>query len=157
MYSYDRCQGLYWPNEDTLEVSGRRESRDQSNERAFRCFKLAADEGLAEACYKLGDCYKNGTGCEVDERAAYLSYEKAAACKDIDAPYLIGSIALRLAGCLEEGIGCEHDFHRALKQYERAEEYLDAAVSFGDTYYRGALRGARDGIVRCKQEIALAE
>lgn len=157
VYSYDRCRGLYWPDERTLEVSGARESREQSNARAFKSFKMAADGGLAEACYKLGDCYKNGIGCDIDEHEAYLSYKKAAKFDDDGAAYLTGSIALRLAGCLEEGIGCEHDFKRALKQYEIAEKFLDAAVSSGDDYYNGALRGARDGIVRCKQEIALLE
>lgn len=52
---------------------------------------------------------------------------------------------------------CEHDFGLALGQYERAERFLDAAVSAGDWYYKRALRGARDGITRCKQEIALGE
>lgn len=157
VYSYDRCQGLYWPDENTLEVSGERESCEASNERAFKCFKAAADANLAEACYKLGDCYRHGTGCDIDEREAFLSYEKAVKNDDGDTEYQTGSIALRLAGCFEEGIGCEHDFKRALEYYERAEKFLEAAVAAGDSYYRGALRGASDGVTRCRQEIDLSK
>lgn len=120
------------------------------------CFR-AADAGVAEACYKLGDAYKNGIGCDIDEQKAYASYRRAGQCDDGRAPYQTGSIALRLAECLENGIGCEHDFGLALGQYERAERFLDAAVSTGDWYYKRALHGARDGITRCKQETALGE
>lgn len=157
VYYYDRCDGDYWTNLNEPQAKKDLEKPCSREKRAFECFKAASEAGLAEAFYKLGDCYKNGIGCDVDEHEAFLAYEQAAKHDDGEAAYLTGSIALRLANCLEEGIGCEHDFKRALEQYEAAEEYLDAAVSIGDSYYRGALSGARDGIVRCKQEISLAE
>lgn len=156
VYYYDRCQGGYWRNLDELETNEDYRRPYPREERAFECFKAAADAGLAEAWYKLGDACRNGVGCDIDEAEAFNCYKMAAESDEGLAPYLAGSIALRLAGCLEEGLGCEHDFKRALECYERAERFLDAAVSSGDWYYKGALRGARDGIVRCKQEIALS-
>lgn len=155
VYYYDRCNGWYWRNLDTLETEEDYKKPFPTKERAFKCFKAAADEGLAEAYYKLGDCYKNGVGCDVDEREAFQSYKEAAKHDDGDIAYLTGSIALRLANCYEEGIGCKHNFKLALEQYEAAEKYLDVAVSFGDSYYKSALNGAREGIVRCRQEISL--
>ncbi|MEY8562657.1 SEL1-like repeat protein [Eggerthellaceae bacterium 3-80] len=157
VYYYDRCNGSYWVNLDELKTDEDYRRPFPTKERAFACFKAAADTGIAEAFYKLGDCYKNGIGCDPDERKAFQSYEQAAKHDDGKYAYLSGSIALRLAGCFEEGIGCEHDFTRALECYETAERYLDLAVSCGDYYYQGALRGARNGIARCKQEISLGE
>lgn len=157
VYYYDRCQGNYWRNLDELETDEDYARPFPREKRAFEYFEKAADAGIAEACYKLGDAYKNGIGCDIDEQKAYASYRRAAQCDDGRAPYQTGSIALRLAECLENGIGCEHDFELALEEYERAERFLDAAVSAGDWYYKRALRGTRDGITRCKQEIALGE
>lgn len=123
-------------------------------EARIECFKAAANAGISEAFYKLGDCHKNGIGCDIDERKAFLSYEQAAKHDEGKEAYLTGSIALRIAGCYEEGSGCEHNFKQALEQYEMAEKYLDAAVVAGDFYYKGALRKARDGAIRCRQELS---
>lgn len=153
VYSYNRCEGKYWRG--PLDIA--EPAPYPHKERAFECFKRAAEAGIPEACYKLGDAYKNGTGCDVNEGKAFESYQKAAEGAENLPPYITGSIALRLATCFEEGIGCTHDFKRALEYYERAEAFLDAAVSRGDWYYKGALRGARAGITRCKQEISFGE
>lgn len=157
VYYYDRCEGSYWVNLDELETDEDYLRPFPREERAFECFKAAAGAGLPEAFYKLGDCYKKGIGCDVDEHKTFLSYVQAAKHDEGDVDYLSGSIALRLAGCYEEGIGCNHDFRRALEQYETAEKYLDAAVSAGDSYYKGALCGAHNGAIRCRQELSLAE
>lgn len=154
VYYYDRCKGSYWRNLDELETDEDYRKPYPCKERAFECFKAAADAGLAEAFYKLGDCYKNGIGCDIDERKAFLSYEQAAKHDEGKEAYLTGSIALRIAGCYEEGSGCEHNFMQALEQYEGAEKYLDAAVVAGDFYYKGALRKTRDGVIRCRQELS---
>lgn len=157
IYYYDRCRGSYWRNLDELETDEDYRRPYPREERAFECFKAAADAEISEAFYKLGDCYKNGIGCDADEREAFLAYRQAAKHDDGHAAYLTGSIALRLASCFEEGLGCDHDFERALEQYKVAEKHLDAAVSFGDFYYKGALRGACNGVIRCRQEISLAK
>jgi hypothetical protein len=148
VYYYDRAEGQYWPlpTGDTPFPTERR---------AYECFKAAADAGYAEAFYKLGDCVKHGKGCEQDERRAFELYCAAADHDNQNEPHLTGSIELRLASALEEGMGCGHDFKRALEHYERAEAFLDTAVKLGDYYYKRALQGARDGIVRCKQELTL--
>lgn len=156
IYYYDRCNGWYFKNASD-SGNGKDYKRFPVEEQAFECFMAAVEAGLAEAWYKLGDCYKNGIGCEVDEKEAFACYKQAVESDDDLAPYLTGSIALRLAGCYEDGTGCEHDFERALEYYERAEQFLDAAVSSGDWYYKKSLQGARDGIIRCKQEISLSE
>ncbi len=150
VYYYDRCQGFYWQS-----LSSDDSGPFPTKERAFECFKRAAQAGLAEASYKLGDCYKNGIGCEINEQEAFACYQQAADQDEGNATYLTGSIALRLGTCFEEGIGCIHDFERALEQYRRAESFLEAAVATGDWYYKKALTGARDGITRCTQELDL--
>ena len=157
VYYYDRCKSSYWRNLNELETDEDYKRPYPREDRAFECIKKAAETGLAEAFYKLGDAYKNGVGCEVDMQQAYWCYAMAGTSTGPQAPYLTGSIALRLAKCLEEGIGCGHDFERALEEYERAEHFLEQAVQCGDWYYKGALCSARDGVVRCKQELALGE
>lgn len=155
IYYYDRCRGWYWRNLDELETDEDYERPYPREERAFECFEKAANAGIAEGFYKLGDVYKNGIGCEADQQQAYRCCVQAKEHDNGRAAYLTGSIALRLAKCLEEGMGCEHDFKQALKEYETAEHFLDAAVCSGDWYYKNARDGARDGVTRCKQEIAL--
>lgn len=148
IYYYDRCKGEYWIDPKQDQEPFLREKR------AFECFKEAADEGIAEASYKLGDCYKNGIGCEANEHEAFLLYKQAAKQDDKEDLSVTGSIVLRLADCYEEGRGCEYSFKEALKYYENAEKILDAAVMSGASYYNGPLRGARDGVKRCKQELS---
>lgn len=157
VYYYDRCKGEYWVNLDQLKTDEDYRRPYPREERAFECFKLGSYAGISEASYKLGDCYKNGIGCDINERRAFHCYQEAASFDEGGAAYLTGSIALRLAGCYEEGVGCEHDFKRALEQYEAAERFLDVAVVSGDSYYEGALRNAHDGAIRCRQEISLME
>ncbi len=201
VYYYDRCEGSYWRNLSELNTAEDYMRPYPVKECAFECFGRASEAGLAEGSYKLGDCYKNGIGCEADEQEAFACYERAlaqddgrafhlsgsialrlAACveegegcahdfrrdeqeafacyeralaqDDGRAFHLSGSIALRLAACVEEGEGCAHDFRRALEYYRRAEESLDLAVRSGDWYYKRALRDARNGVKRCRQEIA---
>lgn len=157
VYYYDRCEGHYWQGIDWDKPAEERCRPFPREERTFQCFKKAAEEGLAEGAYKLGDVYKNGIGCIADEAEAYRCYIEASHLDDESETYLTGSIALRLAICLEEGVGCSHDFRKALSYYGRAEEYLEKAVDEGVHYYQGALRSAQNGITRCKQEIALEQ
>ncbi|WP_251159124.1 tetratricopeptide repeat protein [Caniella muris] len=154
VYYYDRAAGAYWEGGSCF--SGL-DGPMPLKERAFCCFLQASDAGLAEASYKLGDCHKNGVGCEPDDGEAFRCYRLAMDQDGHGATYLSGSIALRLADCCEEGRGCGHDFARALEYCRLAETYLDAAVNRGSWYYKKALRGARDGILCCEQEIALGE
>ncbi len=150
VYSYDRCKGNYWVDLDTVNGAPGDFPR---KERAFECLKRAAEADIPEACYKLGDQYKHGNGCDPDAGEAFRWYVRASELSDKQPPVILGSIALRLAGCYEDGFGCEQNFSRALKWYRRAVAGLEIAVNNGDWYYEKALAGARAGEKRCEQEV----
>ena len=152
VYSYDRCEGRYWADPMTLETEEDYE-RYPREERAFECFSIAAAADIPEACYKLGDLYKHGTGCEPNAAEAFRWYVRAAELGARERPVILGSIALRLAGCYEEGLGCEQSFERAFEWYRKAASGLEFAVDHGETWYEKALSGARAGAKRCQQEI----
>ena len=147
LYSYDRCEGLYWrENEDADDVYPREEW-------AFERFSIAAEAGIPEACYELGDLYKDGIGCKPDAASAYSWYLRASKLAlNGEAPVILGSIALRLAKCFEEGFGCEQSFSCALQMYRHAADALEFSVENGEAWYEKALSDARAGIKRCMQE-----
>ena len=164
VYSYDRCEGKYW----TCELMGKNGLKPAEEcaaiqktfpreERAFECFKCAAEADVVEACYKLGDMYKRGRGCEANAKSAFEWYSQAVKLSDagMEPPVILGSIALRLGDAYEEGFGCKQSFENALKWYERAVAGLEVAVRSGENWYSKPLRGARDGVKRCKQELAM--
>lgn len=122
-------------------------------ERAFECFAVAAETGIAEACYKLGDMHKHGIGCDSDAAEAFRWYVRASELSANESPVILGSVSLRLASCYEEGFGCEQDFDRALEWYRKAVAGLGFAVEHGETWYEKALAGARAGEKRCLQEV----
>ena len=155
VYSYDRCEGRYWQGLAAAETGEDGSRAYPHRERALECFSVAAEADITEACYKLGDMYKHGIGCDLDAAAAYKWYSRASnlAMKE-ESPVVLGSVALRLGGCFEEGFGCEQSFSCALQMYGHAVTALDAAVDMGETWYENALANARAGAKRCKQEIA---
>lgn len=153
VYSYDRCEGDYWVDPMTLETEDYRRPYP-CEERAFECLKVAAEAGIPEACYKLGDMHKHGTGCDPNAAEAFRWYVRASELAVRERPVILGSVALRLAGCYEEGLGCAQSFERALEWYEKAVSGLEFAVDNGEVWYEKALSGARAGAKRCKQEIA---
>ena len=147
VYSYDRCEGEYAP---LPAGGGRPYPREQ---RAFECFSRAAQAGLAEGCYKLGDLYKAGVGCAPDEGQAFVKYAEACRLARTDPPVIWGSAALRLATCFENGCGCPQDFSDALRWYRRAQTGLEIAVNDGDWYYERVLARAKKGVQRMHQEL----
>ncbi len=66
VYSYDRCEGNYWDSVAAGAKSPRPEERQSIAERAFAHCRVAAESGIAESCYKLGDFLRDGRGCEKD-------------------------------------------------------------------------------------------
>ena len=154
VYSYDRCEGKYWVDPMILNAAEDYARPYPREQRAFECLSQAAQAGICEACYKLGDMYKHGIGCEPDAAAAFNWYMRASDLSLLESPVILGSVALRLAGCYEEGFGCELDFSSALKWYRRAAEALEVAVDGGEVWYEKALAGARAGAKRCAQEVA---
>ena len=153
VYSYDRCEGRYWHDPMTLVTDEDYDRPYPREERAFECFSAAAQAGIPEACYKLGDLYKHGTGCAPDAAEAFRWYVRASELAVREQPVILGSIALRLAGCYEEGLGCGQSFERALEWYRKAVSGLEFAVDNGEVWYEKALAGARSGVKRCLQEV----
>ena len=152
-YSYDRGEGHYY-------VAGAEElfpliSEEERCARAFRHYRVAAEAGEIQGAYKLGDMYFRGVGTDVDvgeARTWYLrSYQGG---KEYGNPVIYGAAALRLGSLAEEGVLGEPQFEEALKWYEIAETGLSAAVRMGEMWYERSLTRARDGIVRCKQELS---
>lgn len=153
VYSYDRCEGRYFVDHrfsETEEDYLRPYPREQ---RAFECFSYAAEHGDAEACYKLGDMYKRGIGCEASASKAFEWYAKAFKLGDNEQPSVWGSAALRLADSYENARGCEHSFEKALEYYRQAEIGLDIAVRSGDYFYKRPLANARAAAKRIEQEL----
>ena len=154
VYSYDRCEGRYWVDPMTLETEEDYRRPYPREERAFECFSIAAEAGIPEACYKLGDLYRDGIGCDPDASSAYSWYLRASQLAlDGDTPVVLGSIALRLAECFEEGFGCEQSFSCALQMYRHAADALEFAAENGEPWYEKALASSRAGIKRCMQEV----
>ena len=145
LYSYDRCEGQYWHV---------REHPFDPDKRAYEHLKQAAEAGIAEACYKLGDLVRDGRGCEPDLAYAFELFKRAFELGQKQAPRLWGSAALRLGSAYEEGEGCVQSFVDAEHWYEIASTGLGIAVRAGDGWYRGALRRAERGLKRVRQELS---
>lgn len=154
VYSYDRCEGNYW---DSIAVGAkfpRPEERLSVAERAVAHCRVAAEAGIAESCYKLGDLLRDGRGCEKDVEKAYQWFRRAYDLGKSDPPVCWGSAALRLGKAHEEGEGCTQSFQEAKAWYSRAVTGLSIAVREGESWYRGALRSAEAGLARAEQEMS---
>ena len=112
------------------------------------------DEGGWDALNLGGRYYDEGMGCVADPGEAFRWFREAYELGQRERPVIWGSAALRLGQACEEGEGCEQSFEEARTWYERAETGLEIAVRGGDSWYRGALRRAHDGLARVKQELS---
>ena len=153
VYSYDRCEGRYFVDTRHAENANGSSKPYPREERAFECFSYAAKHDDAEACYKLGDMLKRGTGCEANPAEALRWYMRAYELKDGEPPHVWGSIALRLADAYENAYGCELDLEKALEWYKKAEAGLDIGVRSGATFYNKTLANVRAAIKRLEQEL----
>ena len=63
---------------------------DLEYERAVGWYRIAAEQGHADAQYKLGDCYYYGDGVENDKEKAVQWYRKAAEQGHAEAQYKLG-------------------------------------------------------------------
>ena len=178
VYSYDRCEGRYWDKNamvdgpvslDALCAALADESPDarvrakpgpgagsttEWDCKAFEHYRIAAQASVAEACYKLGDLLRDGRGCDADPQQAFRWFQDAYTFGKDESPVIWGSAALRLGAAFEEGEGCDQVFAQARIWYERAVTGLGIAVRGGDSWYRGALRRAEQGLKRVKQELS---
>lgn len=150
VYSYNRCEGQYF-----LADQGAQSAQTDAyphEARAFECFMGAANAGVAEASYKLGDLYRSGKGCYVDVREALFWYQWGYDHADRHDCVTWGSSAFRLARAYEQGEGTKKDYTAALRWYREAEAGLSLAVDEGNWFYEGTLSAARSGIKRMQQE-----
>ena len=153
VYSYDRGEGHYYVEgaEELFPLIG----EEERCARAFRHYRVAAEAGEIQSAYKLGDMYFRGVGTEVDVDAARTWYLRSyQGGKEYGNPVIYGAAALRLGSFAEEGVLGEPQFEEALRWYEIAETGLSAAGRMGDTWYERSLTRARDGVIRCKQELS---
>lgn len=165
VYMYDRCEGDYygspithpecWPEEGVM--TWQRLSRTVCDQRARHCFKVAADAGIAEGCYKYGDLLMDGRGGERDQVTAVMMYHGAfdLAMENDESPRTWGSIALRLGRAYSSGRGTGRSPQEALKWYRLAVTGLDIAVRDGNGIYEKRLKEAEEGVEDMSQELAI--
>ena len=82
---------------------------------AVRLYRIAAEQGYADAQCNLGYCYETGLGVEKDPKEAVKWYRKAAEQGFARAQYNLGL-------CYEYGTGVEKNPTEAVKWYRKAAE-----------------------------------
>ena len=91
-------------------------------EMEWALWKQSAEEGDAEAQYKLGRCYANGLGVEIDMVEAVRWFTLAAEQGDAMAQCALGN-------CYYYGYGVDHDCMKAIEWYvEAADRGLGKAL-----------------------------
>ena len=94
-------------------LQGEAYAAQHDNVRAFEQYRLAAEQGHAEAQYRLGVCYANGKGVRKDTAEAAAWYRKAAEQGHAEAQY-------RLGVCYANGYGVKKDLAQAIEWYRKA-------------------------------------
>lgn len=126
------CIGDYW-------YDGDYDSDEKDFERAVDWYQKAADKGMTEAQYKLGQCYFNGEGVKEDKEKAFRLYIKASeGNKDYEG---YPKAQNKLAICYMYGYGTSKDDQKGLKWFQTAAEngYAAAQCNLGETYRTGGL------------------
>lgn len=108
---------------------------EESMDRAFYYYELAARLNYPDAMNNLADMYLNGEGTEVDEEAALKWFLKAANCDVVEAMYTLGIM-------YEQGIGTKIDEDNAFTHYELAAQGGDSEGLYrmGMIYFNGELK-----------------
>ena len=117
--------------EEMLESAEKYASEEDYVE-AVKLWHMAAEQGHADAQYKLGLCYELGNGVAKDKVEAYKWYRKAAEQGNVEIQYFLGN-------CYYYGDGVEQDYGEACKWYRKAAEQgnADAQKCLGNCYYDG--------------------
>ena len=99
---------------------------------AAKWFRLAAEQGHADAQFSLGVCYEKGIGVDQDYTEAVDWYRMAAEQGDAIAQCNLGL-------CYKNGIGVDQDYTEAVDWYRMAAEQGDAIAQYnlGDCYVNG--------------------
>ena len=100
---------------------------------AFRWYRLAAEQGYANAQNQLGDCYDTGEGVAEDKQQAAKWYFLAAEQGHASAQNQFGS-------CYYNGVGIAENKAEACKWYRKSAEqgHAGAQVNLGWCYDYGA-------------------
>jgi len=106
---------------------------------AAKLYRLAADNGDADARYALGSMYTYGEGVTADYQKAEKWYRLAAEKGHRDAQYTLGLIY----GSGQQGLA--QDLREAVKWYRlaAAQEHINALLNLGMIYERGYGQGIR--------------
>jgi TPR repeat protein len=95
----------------------------QDKAKATRLFRQAAEQGLAEAQYNLGLCYKKSEGVPQDKAQAARLYRQAAEQGRAEAQNSLGV-------CYEKGEGVPQDKAQAARLYPQAADQGFAAAQY---------------------------
>ena len=106
-----------------IYLQGRLVPRDE--ERAYDCFRVAAEKGSAEAKYFLAVCLSRGLGCKADPERAAAAAREAADAGDSYAQLLYGTF-------LRDGTGVARNSSAALS-------YFDLSAKQGNEHARRLL------------------
>jgi TPR repeat protein len=128
-----------------LVNDGMKVYNDGNYKKADKLFKKAANQGNADAQYKLGDMYYDCKGVETDYpdyQKAFYWYKKAANQGNAKAQYKLGNMYYG-------GKGVEKDYQKAIYWYKKAANQgnADAQIVLGAIYTQGEV---------VRQDISLA-
>ena len=122
---------LEMPPEELYSL-GKNHYNNEEYEQAVKCFRKAAEQGLADAQCNLGICYEKAQGVKQDYQQAASCYQKAAEQGNAGAQYNLGF-------CYERGQGVQLDYQKATFWYQKAAEQgnTDAQCNLGFCYEHG--------------------
>ena len=111
---------------------GKQKNYKKHSNLVFDELKPLAEQGDAEAQFKLAQCYDEGRTVEKDFTKVVEWYTKAAEQGNVGAQNNLGR-------CYEKGKGVEKDPKKAIEWYTKAAEQgaLGAQYNLGACYYRG--------------------
>ena len=101
---------------------------------AYKMFSQAAEKGLSDAKYEVGNCYIEGKGTVKNAELAYLRYLEAFE-SDSDNE----KAAFRLGLCNLKGLGTQKDPDIALEWFCRGADLGSSAAAYmkGECYFYG--------------------
>ena len=101
--------------------------------KSIEYYRKAADQGLREAVFNLGNCHFFGSGVPIDYKFAFECFQRGCELGDPDA-------ILSLAECYSHGLGVDKDYVKAIYYYKIAAQKGDnpmAMYNLGAMYFHG--------------------
>jgi TPR repeat protein len=107
-------------------------------ERSFYWYKKSAEQGNADAQFRVGVMYDNGQGVTEDKKQAFHWYKKAAEQGNVSAQFNLGSL-------YEEGAGVDKNKEEAAYWYRKA--YKSGHSRAGSRLSMRSLGGVSGGVI----------